>query len=262
MSTTTTTTAPTSTASATAAPSCTSAVPDKHGHVPSDACNSLYQYDPQFAPTVVFTALFAILAAAHLGLAIHHKKSYCWVLIMGVVWETGGYVLGALGALNQQNSSYSTGNQLLLYLAPLWVNAFVYMTMGRMIHYFLPERRIWIFKGRLLGRTFVLADITCFVIQLIGVVLITGGSQNNNVNVEKNGLNIFKAGALVQQGFIGLFLVIAIAFHVRCVQLERRSGAALRPQGWLALSCVLYFVLAMITVSGLVGLLVDTGANG
>ena len=244
----TTTSAPSSTSS-TAGPSCTTAVPGKHGNVPSDACNANYQYDPAFAPAAAFTAMFGILVAAHLIQAIVHRKSYCWVLIMGVVWETAGYVFGALGALKQQNQVFSQANGLFLYLAPLWVNAFVYMTMGRMIHYFLPERRIFFFKGRLLGRTFVLADITCFVIQMIGAVMILGGSQNHNVSTENNGLKIFKGGALLQEGFILLFLGIAISFHVRAVQIQRRTGHALRPQNWLWLSLTLYFVLVMITVS-------------
>ena len=162
---TTTALPPTSTSTATATASCVTAVPGEHGSVPRGSCNSNWNYDPQIVPSAVFAIVFIILTVAHLVLAIITKKPYCWVLIMGVAWEAVGWSTGYLGAKDQQKSAYAQIMQILTYLAPLWVNAFAYMTLGRMIHYFIPDRRIWVMKGRLLGRSFVLADITCFIIQ-------------------------------------------------------------------------------------------------
>lgn len=38
-------------------PGCTTAIPGPNGHVPLDACNSYYNYDPQYAPAVAVAVL-------------------------------------------------------------------------------------------------------------------------------------------------------------------------------------------------------------
>jgi len=45
-------------------------------------------------------------------------------------------------------------------LAPLWVNAFVYVVFGRMVHYFLPEKKIMGVRAIHMARWFVWFDIT------------------------------------------------------------------------------------------------------
>ena len=47
-------------------PSCVTAVPGPNGHVPVDACNSYYNFDPQFAPAVAVATLFGLLTGAHI----------------------------------------------------------------------------------------------------------------------------------------------------------------------------------------------------
>lgn len=58
LSPTATTTAPTE--------SCTTAVPDKYGYVPFDACNSNYLAPPHFAANLAFTVLFGTTMLAHI----------------------------------------------------------------------------------------------------------------------------------------------------------------------------------------------------
>jgi hypothetical protein len=71
-------TSPTQTSSATqtsqASPSCTTAVPGKYGYVPEDACNSYWNYNPQFAPAVAVAIIFGMLTTTHVILAILFKK--------------------------------------------------------------------------------------------------------------------------------------------------------------------------------------------
>jgi hypothetical protein len=69
-----TSSSPPSATAATAPPSCTTAIPGKYGSVPFDACNSQYNYDPAFAPALVFTVLFGLATVAHLVQAIVYKK--------------------------------------------------------------------------------------------------------------------------------------------------------------------------------------------
>lgn len=53
---------------------CITAVPDKYGNVPITACNSYYNFNPQFAPAVAVATIFGVLTIAHLVLAIAFKK--------------------------------------------------------------------------------------------------------------------------------------------------------------------------------------------
>jgi hypothetical protein len=54
--------------------SCTSAVPGKYGYVPPDACNSYYNYNPQFPAAVAVAILFGILTLAHITQAAIYRK--------------------------------------------------------------------------------------------------------------------------------------------------------------------------------------------
>ncbi|KAM3558215.1 hypothetical protein MY1884_004126 [Beauveria asiatica] len=102
-----------------ASPSCTTAVPDNHGHVPFGACNSYYNDDPSFEANLAFAALFGVSFLAHIVQAIVYKKRFCWVLIMGAAWETAAFSNRTLGAHNQQERQYALWGQLLFLLAPL-----------------------------------------------------------------------------------------------------------------------------------------------
>ena len=41
----------------------------------------------------------------------------------------------------------------------MWVNAFDYMVMGRMIYYFVPDQKVWGFKAVKIAKIFVWLDI-------------------------------------------------------------------------------------------------------
>jgi hypothetical protein len=73
MATSTVSNSPSSTTAAAQA-TCTTAIPGKYGYVPPDACNSNYNFDPQFAPAVAVAVLFGMLTLAHLVLAIVFRK--------------------------------------------------------------------------------------------------------------------------------------------------------------------------------------------
>jgi hypothetical protein len=53
---------------------CTTAVPDKYGGVPVDACNSVYNFDPSFAGNLAFAILFGLTTLGHLAQAFAFKK--------------------------------------------------------------------------------------------------------------------------------------------------------------------------------------------
>lgn len=182
---------------------------------------------------------------------------------MGGAWETIAFIMHVLGAHNQQNVTFATVWQILFLLAPLWINAFVYMTFARIVHFYMPDRRVWIIKASQVSKLFVFADFFSFVVQAVGGVMVTPSSS---ASLQQTGLHVYEAGIGIQEVFIVIFLGLMITFHIRFVKLtqgrlllpeevnlnEENQGRRHRnledPNGCFWLLYALYAVLAFITV--------------
>jgi hypothetical protein len=251
MATSTSTLIPLISSTSTATPSCVTAIPGPNGYVPVTACNAQWSYSPSFAAAITFSILFGILTLAHLTLAITYRKRFCWVIIMASAWETTSFILRSLGSRNQQNEAYSISSQLFFLLAPLWINAFVYMTAGRLIYFLHPDKKIWGFKAISLGKWFVLLDIFSFIVQGIGGMMTNPGNDAKTMDAGKK---IYMAGIGVQELFILLFSSLIVKFHVDALRLERQGlltaidGRGKRSQMWKWLTYSLYAVLMLITM--------------
>jgi hypothetical protein len=145
--------------------------PGKDGYLPEYACDSNWAYSPSFAAAILFAVLFGITTFGHIFQAFYHKKKrLCWVLIMGTAWEFGGFAVRAGGSKHQDKFVFSFISTLLILVAPMWINAFIYMVMGRMIYFFIPEKQIWGIKGINIAKVFVWLDIVAFIVQVIGLL--------------------------------------------------------------------------------------------
>lgn len=167
---------------------------------------------------------------------------------MGGTWELTSFITRALGAHNQQNNTLVIISQLFLFLAPLWINAFCYMLLGRMIHFYLPSQRVFRIKGSSLATYFVGADIISFFIQAIGVSMIR---PDTSVSTRLLGIHTYQGGVGAQQFFILLFLVLVVKFNLEMVQLGKTGVISNTRKGWRRLTVLLYLVLGLITVSPL-----------
>ncbi|KAL6867109.1 RTA1 like domain-containing protein [Trichoderma novae-zelandiae] len=261
-----------------ALPTCTTAAPGEYGQVPVTACNSSYNAIPAFVPAMAVSVLFGILTSVHMIEACIFKKGYTWVLIMAAAWETTAFVLHALGAHDQQNEVFATVWQILFLLSPLWVNAFVYMTFARMVHFFLlPDRRVAFVKASHVSKLFVWADVLSFIVQAAGGIMVTPGVSPST---QELGMHIYEGGIGLQEAFILCFLALMIAFHVRIRKQGRvrmqtvsreevtlnANGAEYRqdteePKGALWLLYALYAVLAFITMRIIFRLVEFTGGR-
>jgi hypothetical protein len=164
-----TTTSKISTATSSATGSCITITPGKDGYVPEWACNANYNYDPSFAAALIFAILFGITTFAHIFQAFYHRKvRLCWVIIMGSAWEFASFALRVAGTKNQQSTPIAFVSQILVLLAPMWVNAFDYMVMGRMIYFFVPEQKVWGIRGVKIAKIFVWLDVLSFFTQVGG----------------------------------------------------------------------------------------------
>jgi hypothetical protein len=176
------------------------------------------------------------------------------VLIMGALWETIAFVTGALGAHNQQNVGYATVHSLLFLLAPLWINAFVYMTFSRLVYYILPGQKIGGIQALKLAKFFVWFDILSFIVQAAGGVMVSPGSDASVIQI---GIDIYMVGIGLQEAFILFFTFLMVRFHRRAIDLEREGVVMNRERKWRSLLFALYAVLLAITVCCLYFLLLQ-----
>ncbi|CAN9085635.1 unnamed protein product [Alternaria alternata] len=170
---------------------------------------------------------------------------------MGATWELTSFILRTLGTRNQQNEAYATASTLLFLLAPLWINAFVYMTAGRLVYFLHPKKRLWGIEAVKMGRWFVWLDILGFIIQAVGGLMM---NQDNGARVIEIGKNVYMNGVGVQQLFIWISLGMIMRFHVDMLRVERDSqlcgvnGSRSRAARWKWLTYTIYAVLGLITI--------------
>lgn len=217
--------------------------PDKNGYVPPSECDALYLYYPSFKAAIAASVIFGLILVAHFIQATVYKAGFVWVVLMGAAWEFIGYATRALSTRKQQDNTIATVTQMFILLAPLWVNAFDYIVLARMINFFVPERRIGIFKPSLLAKIFVLLDFGSFIIQMIGGFMATGTSEQ-----QMNGIHVYMAGIGIQQFFIVCFLVLAVQFHRLMLKLDQNGRLFGDKKKWRKLLYVLYASLLFITV--------------
>ncbi|CAH0024460.1 unnamed protein product [Clonostachys rhizophaga] len=232
----------------TAVASCTTAVPDENGYVPSDACNANYGFYPSFAANCAFAVVFGISFTAHFVQAIAWKKRFCWVLLMGVSWELLAFILRTVGSKDQQNTAYAIAGELFFLLAPLWINAFVYMTAARVVYYAVDDQSVWRIKATWLTQIFVWIDVVCFIIQAGGGVLMSNDGAESDQNLIDIGKKIYMAGCGAQLGFIIVFIGLMVRVYMKMratPSLEANMSRAML-LFWTLIGVLLFIVMRII----------------
>ncbi|MCJ1306947.1 hypothetical protein MMC25_000591 [Agyrium rufum] len=202
----------------------------------------LYDYAPDKTAAIIFFIVFGLTSLVHIGQAIKFKTGWLWPVIFGALWETVAYIFRILSITKDPTSkSYFIPMTLLLLLAPLWLNAFIYMTMGRVVHYFLPGEKIIGLRASRLTLLFVGLDVTAFIVQVIGAV----ASTSSNASTSKTGFDIYTAGVALQQAFLIFFTYLVIVFHRRVIQPNR---ATVRTKSWKPTLFVLYLSIILLSI--------------
>lgn len=240
-----------SAAASSASPTCISVTPDSNGYVPEYACNANYNYYPSFSVAVFFAVLFGFTLLAHITQTILYRKfRLTWPLLMGAAWEFASFAVRSAGTKNQQSVALAFVSQILVLLAPLWLNAFVYMVLGRMIYFFLPERKIFGIQAHRIALWFVCFDILSFLTQLGGGVLINPGNDPNTLLI---GIHVYMGGVGIQEFFIVVFTAFALRFRILMHRVETGQLPTVglidehRKQSWRGLLYALLACLALIT---------------
>ncbi|KAH8693932.1 RTA1 like protein-domain-containing protein [Talaromyces proteolyticus] len=249
--TTTTAADTTGTSTSTASATCISIAPGKNGYLPPEACGNLILYEPSLGAAIFFCVLYGLALLTHIGLGIKFKKGYTWVISMGAAWELIAFIMRSLMALHQNVDSYNTVYTIFFLLAPLWVNAFLYMTLGRMIYFFVEEKRLGGLSAKRYGVLFVWLDIIAFIVQLVGAAFTT--QTDVPVSTIMLGVHIYMGGIGLQEFFILVFTCLFVVLHRRMLQEERlgllnMEKARRGSLNWRKLFYAIYFSLFMITI--------------
>lgn len=165
---------------------------------------------------------------------------------MGCLWELAAYGTRVAGTKNQQDINDLLFFQIFVLLAPLWVNAFCYMVLGRMIHFFLPTHSILGIRASWLSVVFVLLDIVSFIVQLYGTTMTSLSAPPAQI---LKGTHIYMGGIGLQEFFIVVFLGLGIKFQIEMLKLERNKEVPFEKQNWRRMLYTLYAALLFITVS-------------
>ena len=119
-----------------------------------------------------------------------------------------------------------------------------------MVHYFIPEKKLFHVKAIRFSVYFVWLDIISFLVQLSGGALLSGTLAP--AHLRAIGTDIYMSGIGMQQLFILFFVGMVISFHRRMLELEADGSLyGTGKEKWRGLVYALYTSLLLISVSPL-----------
>ncbi|KAH7007651.1 RTA1 like protein-domain-containing protein [Ilyonectria destructans] len=204
---------------------------------------SFYHYNPTKAGAVIFALLFFASTLMHL---VQLWRTRCWFvipLILGSIFESIGYCGRVASA--DQSPNWTLGpyvvQTLLLLVAPALFAATIYMELGKIILFVDGETRSLIPK-KWMTKIFVTGDVLSFVLQGAG-----GGIQSSGtLEALETGTHIIVGGLFVQLIFFGIFILIAVAFHLKIREAPTTISASGVP--WKRHMLALYAASGLIMV--------------
>jgi RTA1 like protein len=122
--------------------------------------NNSWVYCPSPAASILFATLYGITTTLHIIQATKYHKKICSILIMGGIWETAAYIIRCISIQHPASKGAFDSQFILILLAPLWINAFDYVLLGQMAHFFLLDKKLWGMRAERMGLYFVLLDIS------------------------------------------------------------------------------------------------------
>lgn len=206
----------------------------------------LWDFCPNYGAAITFLIIYSTSTLAHTIQGIMYRKPFTAVLIMGGIWELTGFALRVCAIHDPYSGAFHSSMGVIILLAPLWINAFVYMALGRLIHLSLEHDKILRLRARQLTAMFVAFDITAFFMQASGGVL---AAKSNNPPTKVAGYNIYSAGVGIQMGFILWFVALVVRFHHK---LRAPDVYKLTAEGRAALPSIKRLIYALYAVLALI----------
>jgi hypothetical protein len=91
--------------------------------------NTLWSFCPNEGADYAFIVFFGLTFIAHIAQGIYHRKVYSWVISMSALWQLLTYIFRALSIQNPASLGLYAAWFVLILIAPLWTNAYVYVSI-------------------------------------------------------------------------------------------------------------------------------------
>ncbi|KAG6363809.1 hypothetical protein INS49_008912 [Diaporthe citri] len=179
----------------------------------------LWHYVPSMPGAIIFLILFIVAAAAHSYRMFRFRQWFYIPFILGCIFEAIGYIGFALAHDKTDQLLPFIIQSVFILVAPALFAATVYMILGRLIVRVPSGPSCSLIRPSWLTKTFVIGDVFSFLLQA------SGGGMMAMEGKADLGQNILLVGLFVQIVMFGLFVVAAVAFHVRCGRMLAVSGA-------------------------------------
>ncbi|PYH54530.1 RTA1 domain-containing protein [Aspergillus niger CBS 101883] len=211
---------------------------------------TLYYYTPSAAAAGIFVVLFGISTVLHFLQLVRTRTWFMIPFFIGGILETIGYVGRLLSSLESPN--YSTGSyamqSALILIAPAFLAASIYMTLGRIIRMVQAEQYS-VFRLNWVTKIFVAGDVLSFLMQ----ASVGAGLMVSNSSDPSTGEHIIIGGLFVQIIFFGFFIITALIFQMRLAKAPTGTSVDLshiwrRHMNALYISSVLIFVRSIVRV--------------
>ncbi|CEJ57908.1 hypothetical protein PMG11_06585 [Penicillium brasilianum] len=204
-----------------------------------DNPNVYWSYCPSKPAAILFAILYGLATCVHITQTVQYRMRNAVIISMGAGLETLAFILRLVVIYKMDLSAVYEAQFILILIAPMWMNAFDFLLLGKLVNYCLPDKQICGFPARRVGITFVGLDIGMFILQLAGAA-ITTSDDNATVNT---GLHIYTAGVVLQQFFIFCFFGLSIVFKSRLArECDSEKQKRVRP-----LLYTIYLSLALIS---------------
>ena len=93
------------------------------------APGSLWSFCPNIGAAYAFAVFFGLTFIAHVAQGIYHRKAYTWVIAMSALWQLIAYIFRVISINTPASLSNYAVWFVLILVAPLWTNAFVYVRL-------------------------------------------------------------------------------------------------------------------------------------
>ena len=221
----------------------------------------LYRYTPSLAAAVVFIIVFSLLTIAHFFRLFQRRTWFCVPFAIGGLCKSSitspalpfttinkltpnptveaiGYIGRALSHSNPQSLNPYIIQSLLILVAPALFAASIYMALGRLVRALHAQHHSFI-RSTWTTKIFVVGDVLSFFIQGGGGgIMATASSSNNPQKTFDMGQYVILGGLFMQILMFGLFVAVAVVFHLRL----RKAPTAVSVGGRLSWEKIMFML--------------------
>ncbi|KAJ5856653.1 uncharacterized protein N7529_010597 [Penicillium soppii] len=208
---------------------------------------TFYYYVPSSPAAGIFVGLLGLSTVLHFYQLVRTRTWFMIPFVIGGALETIGYVgrlLSSIEAPDYTKGPYIMQSALIL-IAPAFLAASIYMTLGRII-FMLDGEKCSLIRLKWLTKIFVAGDVLSFLMQASGA-----GIMVQNTTNPSTGEHIIIGGLFVQIIFFGFFMISAVVFQSRIM--KSPTGRSNELEGlWRRHLTVLYITSILILVRSIV----------